>query len=208
MNVTVTVNGQASSLLNQVMASDDATKAYDQRNAQATYTKNTTFKGGLVLTGNAKTLTSIASATATSTAGQRTASASATIGTLAVTLKDGSTTLMTLTATKLSSKASFLATRSGTRTPSGSTSIGSLTINAPAFGAKAVKTSGAQAANTVLFHTLDGSVTIYANRQTTTTAAGKPAGITVDAISVQLNKFKTAGKTITGNFEIATSIAN
>jgi len=30
----------------------------------------------------------------------------------------------------------------------------------------------------------------------------------VDGISVQLTKFKNAGKTITGNIEIATSIAN
>jgi hypothetical protein len=116
---------------------------------------------------------------------------------------------MTLDATRLSSKASFLATRSGTRTPSGSTSIGGLTLNSAAFGAKNVKLSGSPAANKVLFRSANGTVTIYANRQTITTAAsGKPASITVDAISVQFTKFKTAGKTITGNFEIATSIAN
>jgi hypothetical protein len=60
----------------------------------------------------------------------------------------------------------------------------------------------------VLFKSKDGTVIIYANRQTVTTSAGKPAKIEVDGISVQFNKFKNAGKTITGNIELATSIAD
>jgi hypothetical protein len=83
-----------------------------------------------------------------------------------------------------------------------------VTINSTAFGAKNVKFSGAAPANKVLFKTLDGSVVIYANRQTITKVGGKPSKIMVDGISVQLTKFKNAGKTITGNIEIATSIAN
>jgi len=73
-----------------------------------------------------------------------------------------------------------------------------------------VKSSGSPVANKVLFKTLDGTVVIYANRQTITKAAttGKPSSIKVDAISVQLTRFKNGGKTISGNFEIGTSIAN
>jgi hypothetical protein len=210
MNVVVNVNGQLSSLVNQVMASGSSPKAaYSQKNSVPTYTNTTAFKGGLTLTGNARTLTSIANATATSASGQRTANASATIGALTLTVKNGSAVLMTLTGTRLSSNASFLATSAGAHTPSGSVSIGGVTINSTAFGAKNVKFSGAAAANQVLFKTLDGTVVIYANRQTiTTTAGGKPSQITVDGISVQLTKFKNGGKSITGDFEIATSIAN
>ena len=209
MNVVVNVSGQVSSLLNQVMASDNKITAYNERTSLPTYTKTTAFKGGLTLTGNARTLTSIASATSTTASGQRTANASAAIGSLGLTIKNGTATLMTLTGTRLSSKSAFLATTTGVRRPSGGTSIGGVTINSAAFGAKNVKFSGTPTANKVLFHTLDGTVVIYANRQTTTKAAnGKPASIKVNAISVQLTKFKNAGKTITGNLEIATSIAN
>jgi hypothetical protein len=115
---------------------------------------------------------------------------------------------MILTMTRVSSQGSFTATTAGGRTPSGSVSIAGLTLNSGPFGAKSVKFSGTPAANTVIFKTLDGTVVLYANRQTITSAAsGKPSRITVDALSLQLNKFKNAGKTITGNFEIATSIA-
>jgi hypothetical protein len=209
MNVVVNVNGQASNLLNQVMASDNAAKAYNERTSLPSYMKTTAFKGGLTLTGNAKTLTSIASATATSSAGQRTANASASIGSLAVILKNGSVTLMTLTSTRPSSRASFMATRAGVRAPSGSATIAGMTINSAAFGAKAVRFSGTPKANTVVFRNAARTVVIYANRQTITRAAsGKAARISVDAISIQLTKFKTGAKTITGNIEIATSIAN
>lgn len=206
MNVALLVNGQWTSLTNQVAASGSSNSAaYSQKNAAPTYSKSTAFNG-VTLTGNAKTLTSIASATGIS-GGQRTANGSASIGSLGITVKNGSSILMTLSSTNLSSKAAFAATTTGGRTPSGSVSIGGVTINSSAFGAKDVKFSGSAPTNKVLFHTADGTVTIYANRQTTASSGGKPSKITVDGISVQFNKFKNAGKTITGNIEIATSIA-
>jgi hypothetical protein len=64
------------------------------------------------------------------------------------------------------------------RTPNGSASMLGVTINSAAFGAKNVMFSGTAPANKVIFKTLDGSVVIYANR-----------------------------RTITGNIQIATSIA-
>jgi hypothetical protein len=209
LNVVVNVNGLASSLVNQVMASDDAAKAYSKKTTEPSYMKTAAFKGGITLTGNAKTLTSVATATATSSAGHRTADASAAIGSLALTLKNGSVVLMTLTSTRPTSKASFLATRAGVRTPTGSATITGMTLNSAAFGAKAVKFSGTAKPNTIVFKNAAKTVVVYANRQTITKATnGKASSITVDAISVQLTKFKTGAKTITGNIEIATSIAN
>jgi hypothetical protein len=82
-----------------------------------------------------------------------------------------------------------------------------VTINSAAFGANNLKFSGVSPANKVIFKPLDGSVQIFANRQTITSTGGKPSQIIVDGISVQLTKFKNAGKTIIGNIEIATSIA-
>lgn len=209
MNVVMNVSGQVSSLLNQVMATDNTLKAYRVQTSVPTYVKSTLFKGGLTLICNSRTLTSIASATGTSLAGQRTAHAQASIGSLAVTLKNGSVTLMTLTSTRPVSQANFVTTEAGGRTPSGGISITGLTINSAAFGAKNVKFQGTPKANTVVFRNADRSVVIFANRQTIKRfPSGKPFSITVDAISVQLTKFKTGGKTITGNIEIGTSIAS
>jgi hypothetical protein len=55
-------------------------------------------------TSNAKTLTSTASAPATTASGQRTSNASASIGTLSVAIKNGTSVLMTLNSTRLSSE--------------------------------------------------------------------------------------------------------
>jgi len=208
MNITFTVNGQASSLVNQVMASGSSPKAaYNKTTALPNYAKTTPFKGGITLTGNAKALTSIASATATSSAGQRTAKGSAEMSSVSVTVKNGSAVLMTLTTTKLVSKANFVATKT-VKTPSASTTISGLTINSTAFGAKNVKFSGSAPANKVLFKTSDGKVIIYANRQTVTSAGGKASKIQVDGISVQFNHFANAGKVITGNILLASSMAD
>jgi hypothetical protein len=208
LNVTFNVNGQVSALPNQVMASGSSTKAaYNQRNAVPTYTKATAFKGGVTLTGNAKTLTSIANATGIS-AGKRTANGSASIASIGLTVKNGTAVLMTLSSTKLSSKASFVSTTAPGGKPTGSVSMLGVTINSAAFGAKNVKFSGTAPANKVLFRNKDNTVVIYANRQTVTSAGGKPSKIAVDGISVQFNKFKNAGKTITGTIKIASSMAS
>jgi hypothetical protein len=207
MNITFIVNGQASALINQVMATGSSSStAYNHKTAVATYSKSTSFNGGIGLTGNGKTLTSIASATATSSTGQRTVNASAAIGSLSLTVKNGTAVLMKLTSMSLSSKASVVATQTSIK-PSGSTSIGGITINSTAFGASNVKYSGTPLPNKVLFKSKDGTVTIYANRRTVTLSGGKPAKIEIDGVSVQFNKFRNAGKTITGNIKIATSIA-
>jgi hypothetical protein len=84
----------------------------------------------------------------------------------------------------------------------------SVTINSAAFGARNVKFSGSAVRNKVLFKSKDGTVIIYANRQTIASSGGKPSKITVDGISVQFNHFKNAGKTITGNIELASSMAD
>jgi hypothetical protein len=208
MNVTLNVNGQVSVLLNQVMASGSSLRApYSQKNSVPTYTNTTAFKGGVTLTGNAQHLTSVANATGVSSSGQRTAHAAATIGAIGLTIKNGSSVLMTLNSTWLSSKANFLATSAGGRTPSGSAQMNGVTINSTAFGARNVRFTGVAPANKVIFHNADRSVVIYANRQTITSAGGKPAKIVVDGISVQFTRFKNAGKTISGNIELAASVA-
>jgi hypothetical protein len=209
MNVVLNVNGQASSLLNLVMASGSSTRArYSQRNSVPAYDKTTAFKGGVTLASNCRTLTSIANATAVSASGQRTSNGMASIGSIGLTVKNGSAVLMTLTSTRLSSNASFLESTAGVHKPSGSASMAGVTINSAAFGAKNVKFSGTAPANKVLFHNADHSVVIFANRQTILSRNGKPAKITVDGILVQFTKFKNAGKSITGTIELATSIAN
>jgi hypothetical protein len=209
MNVVLNVSGQESALLNVVMATGSSTRAaYSRKNSVPAYDKTMAFKGGVTLASNCKALTSIASATAVSTSGQRTANGMASIGSVGLTVKNGSAVLMTLTSTKLKSNASFLASTAGVRKPSGSASMLGVTINSTAFGAKNLRFSGAAPANKVLFHNADHSVVIYANRQMVTSRNGKPAKITVDGISVQFTKFKNAGKTISGDIELATSIAN
>lgn len=208
MNITFTVSGQASSLTNQVMATGSSSSiAYNKKTTVAAYGKTTAFKGGITLTGNAKALTSIASATAATSAGQRTANASAEMSNVSVTVKNGSAVLMTLTATKLSSKATFVTTKTA-KTPTGNSTLSGLVINSTAFGAKNVKFTGTPLANKVLFKSKDGTVTIFADRKTTTMAAGKASKVEVDGISVQFDHFKNAGKTITGNIQLATSIAD
>jgi hypothetical protein len=209
MNIVLNVNGQASALLNQVMASGSSMRApYNQKNSVPTYAKTTAFKGGVTMISKGQTLTSDASATGISASGQRTSNGSASIGGIGLTVKNGSAVLMTLTSTRLSSHASFLASTAGIHKPSGSASMAGVTINSTAFGAKNVKFSGTAPANKVLFHNADHSVVIYANRHTITSRNGKPAKITVDGISIQFTKFKNAGKSISGNIELATSIAN
>jgi hypothetical protein len=162
----------------------------------------------MTLATKAQKVTSTAAAPSTSKSGSRVASASAVIGALSAKLSGPTGVLMTITADNLSSKASFTAVRGGGTTPIASTSIGKLLINAPALGIKNVTLSASKpAANKVLFHTLDGSIVIWANRQTVTTSAGKAAAINVNAVEVQLSKVKYQGKVLTTDFVIGTSFA-
>jgi hypothetical protein len=154
----------------------------------------------------AKTLTSKAWAPATA-GGTRTANGSATIGSLTEKLLNGKTVVLTITGTNLASGATFTKTSKGAVKAAGTMSSGTVTINAPTWGIKNVSHKGTAKANAVLFKTVDGSLTIYANYQVKTAAFGATTSIMVDTIDIHMNKFKSGAKILTGDIQVGTSIA-
>jgi hypothetical protein len=205
LNVELTVGGKTSSLVNQVFASGNAIAAYDKTTTKPTFTKSMALAGGMTVSANAKTVDSRAWAPATA-AGARTAHSAAKIGNLTETLSNGKDVVLTITGTNLTSGATFAKTSKGVVHPAGTMS-GNVTINAPTWGIKNVSHHGPAAANTVLFKTLDGSLIVYANYQVETGAFGVATSIMVDAVDIHMNKFKTGGKFLTGDIQVATSIA-
>jgi hypothetical protein len=67
--------------------------------------------------------------------------------------------------------------------------------------------SGTPKPNEVLYRNSDNTIVIYLNRQVRTIVAGKPAGIAVDAVDVQVRNFSLAGNTFSGRIEVCPTFA-
>jgi hypothetical protein len=92
------------------------------------------------------------------------------------------------------------------RTVKGGASLLSVKIDAPALGIN--KTfSGSPKPNHVLYHNGDNSIVIYLNRQITTKLNNKVTALAVDAVDVQVNNYKFAGNTVSGNITVAPTVA-
>ncbi|HEX4507177.1 MAG TPA: choice-of-anchor P family protein, partial [Alphaproteobacteria bacterium] len=114
--------------------------------------------------------------------------------------------VITVTTGKIQSEARFTQTKAGVRSVQGSTSLLNVRIDSDALGIHKTY-SGKPKPNDVLYHNSDNSLIIYLNRQIKTTVAGKVAGITVDAIDVQLNNLKFAGQRASGSITVGPAVA-
>lgn len=83
-----------------------------------------------------------------------------------------------------------------------------LTIDAPSFGVKNLVFAGTATPNKVLFHNADNSLVITANRQTVTTAGGKPASITVDGLAMHFANYAYFGTRFSGDIALGSTMAN
>ncbi len=208
LNVDFILNGKKSSLMNQVYAGGTAPPAYNKKTKLATYKKSESYSNGLSLKATGGTVASTAFSAGTTTAGGITANASASIGSANVTVSSAAGPAISFKASSVSSKASFAATKSGGRTPKGSTTIGSMTLSAPLFGITHVSFSGTPSANKILYHNADNSVVLYVNRLVVTKSAGKATGITVNALALHVKSYTAGPYTISGDFDIDTTTAN
>ena len=204
LNFQFVVNGKKTSSGNEVVASGSAPPTYDQKTIRSTYTKSTQILGGLTFDRSATSIVSVASGRAAATGTD--ATGSATVGSFHGTLKSPLGTLMTVTTGKITSQAAFTQTKAGVRTVKGGASLLSVKIDAPALGIN--KTfSGSPMPNHVLYHNGDNSIVIYLNRQITTKLNDKVTALAVDAVDVQINNYKFAGNTISGNITEAPTVA-
>jgi hypothetical protein len=205
LNVAAVINGQKLSLLNQVPAAGSAPPDYNVTTSLATYSKSSTTASGITLTASARTIGDKATAV---TAAAITAIASSSIGSISAILSSSSFgTLMTLTGSRVMSKASLKLTKAGVASSTGSTTIVRLAIDAPLLGINNVTFAGTPTINQVLFHNADDSLVVYLNAQTVTKAAGRQMSIKVDAVDVRIRNFSLAGNTVAGDIEIGSSFA-
>jgi hypothetical protein len=214
LSAALNVSGSASSLPNQAVASGTAPPKYSKTTTVPTYNKTASLSG-LTVTVAAKNISDTASSAGIDAKGGITALSGASIGSVNATLSSPLGTALTVAATKLVSSASFATTKAGVGTPTGTASIGSLTINSPAFGITNVKfplptkpNVHTPTVNQILYHNSDNSVVLYLNRQTTKTTAGKVSSLAVSAVVLHVKNFQTSGVTVSGDINVATSNAN
>jgi hypothetical protein len=199
------VNGKKSDSGAELPAAGSAPPTYDKKTIKSSYAKTTDVLDGIVFKRSATSVDTVATGHAATATGV-VATASATVSSFHGTLTSPLGTLVTVTTGKISSHSAFSQTKAGVRTAKGGTSLVSVHIDAPVLGINKTYT-GTPKVNEVLFHNSDNSVIIYLNRQITTTTAGKVSGLTVDAIDVQINKYKLAGNTISGSITVGPTTA-
>jgi hypothetical protein len=171
------------------------------------YSKTFTFKGPITLNATGKTMDSKAASTGPNSAGGITATSSVSIGSLSTVFSTTAGKAITIAVTGLHSKASFSGNRLGGIADAGSASITKLTINAPTFGINNLAYSGTPTANQVLYHNSNNSLVVTANRQTKTTASGKPTSIAVDGVAMHFTNYNYFGGIINGDIALGTSFA-
>lgn len=199
------VNGKKSDSGPEVPAAGTAPPAYNRKTIKSTYKKSTQILGGLTFDRSATQIQSIATGSATVATGILT-TASAEVASFTGTLNSPLGKLITVTTGKVESEARFTQTKAGARSVQGKTSLLNVHISAPALGINKTY-SGNPKPNQVLYHNGDNSIVIYLNRQIRTTVAGRIAGLTVDAIDVQINNLKFAGQTVSGSITVAPTLA-
>jgi hypothetical protein len=204
VSATFTVNTTAGSLAPQAVASGVGSAAYNKTVSVPSLTKRQAISL-LTLVATAKTIKDTASSTGAK-GGVIASTASASIDTITGKITTPLGTALTATATKLVSSAGL--TKSAAKnTPSSAVSIGSLSINSSVFGVKK-SYKGKPKPNFVLYQNKDKTVTVYLNRQITTTKAGKVVKVSVSAVNLHVAKYVYAGQTLSGDLFLATSAAN
>ena len=186
-NADVNLDGEKTTVGNQVAASGHAPPSYNSRNAvpSLSHTYNSPAGASVVLkTGS---VISVAKS-AGPVAGQVKSVAQNSIGTLNATVNTPLGALISITGGNIVSRATYMQSRDNTRKAVGYCDIGKVTINAPLLGINNKSFSGSPTVNQILFQSPDKSVTVYLNRQVETMAGGKPTSITVNAIAIVLNK--------------------
>jgi hypothetical protein len=211
LNFTLTGAGAPIKLTNQVYASGTAApNKYSKTTTLPTYSINKTYGSGsasLKVVGSAKKITSTASSAGVTKTGALTVASSSSIGSFTATLSNPLLgTALTVIGNNVTSSASNAGTKLGKTTPTGSTKIGSITINSALFGIKNATVKGTPKPNTVLYQNSDKSVRLIANYQvkSKTTATEK---LTVDAVALIVKNYSYAGFTFSGGLTLGTSIA-
>jgi len=214
LSAALNVNGAASSLPNQAVASGTAPPKYTKAMNVPNYSKTASLSG-LTVSVTAMNINDTASSAGLDAKGGLTAISGASIDSINATLSSPLGTALTVTAAKLVSGASFATTKAGVGTAKGSTSIGSLTINSALFGINNLKfplpstpNNHTPGANQILYNNSDNSVVLYLNRQTPKSTAGKVSSIAVSAVTLHVKNFKYSSFTISGDINVATSNAN
>jgi len=205
ISASFVVNGKAGALAPQALASGSAPPAYSKATSVPSLSKSQQFDI-LTLTGTGKNIKDTATGTAV-TLGKITSKAGASIGSLTGTVGSPLGNVLTITGTKLVSSAG-LAKTADKNTPTGTVSIGSLSINAPAFGISNKSYSGKPKPNFILYQSGDKKVTLYLNRQIKTTKSGKVTKISVSAVNLHIVDLETSGQTISGDLFLATGNAH
>jgi len=204
-SMDLNLDGQKVASGKQVDASGNGPPSYNSTNRVPSYAKSSSVPAGGAKTGG----TSIVSSASSSgpSGGQITSDARVRMGTFTANVLTPLGSLITIHGGNIVSHSSFTKTAGGKATPSGNADIGSLVINAPLLGVNNKKFSGAPTPNQVLYQSPDKSVTIYLNKQTTTTANGKPTSLTVDAISIEFSK-AVQSSAIGADIVIGSAMAN
>jgi hypothetical protein len=216
LSAVINVNGNSSSLPNQLAASGKAPPKYTATMTKPNYSKTASLSG-LTVTVAAQKISDTASSAGLDAKGGLTTISGASIGSVNATLSSPLGTALTVTGSNLVSNASFATTKAGVTTAKGGTTIGSLVINSPLFGINNVKfpTAAKPTVHTptpgqVLYQSKDGSVKILLNQLTAPLKAGKASSVAVSAVVLQIKNFQyaPAGITVSGNINVATSNAN
>lgn len=208
LSASFTVNGKSEGLPNQSVATGKGPAKYGQTIKAATYSKTASLSG-LTLTVSAKNILDTASSAGIDKNGGITAISGSSVSSVNSKLTSPLGTALTVTAATLASSASFATTKAGVNTATGSATVTTLTITAPAFGIKSLTYSGKPAANHILYENAAKTVIVYLNRQTTTTAGGKVTGISVSSVAVHVKNYVyNKSITVSGDVDVATSTAN
>ena len=206
-SMDVNLDGQKTSLGNQLPAVGSAPPSYNVKTAAPSYSKVLATPGGASVGVRAGSITSTAAA-ATPYPGAIQSVGQSAIGTFNTTVGVPVVgTLLSISAANVVSRAVFTKTRSGTRTAAGYANIGNVVVNAPLLGFNNKSFSGAPKVNQILYQSPDKSVTIYLNRQTRTVVAGKPTSVTVNAIAVEFSK-AVQSQALGADIAIGTATAN
>jgi len=214
LSAVINVNGNASSLPNQAVASGKAPPKYTVPVSVPHYSKTASLSG---LTGKvtATNVNDTASSAGIDAKGGLTTISGSSIDAVNATLSSPLGTALTVTAKSLVSNASFATTKAGATTAKGGTTIGSLVINSPLFGINNVKfpTAAKPTVHTptpgqILYQNSDKSVVLYLNQLTAPLKAGQASSVAVSAVVLHVKNFKYSAFTITGDINVATSNAN
>jgi hypothetical protein len=206
LDLSLVIQGQRSSLLNQDWAVGVTPPAYNRANVMPSYSNTTQFKGGMTLIATGHTLAAKASSAGANSSEMITATASSSIGSLKTIFSMGTTTLMTITVTRLTSSATYNGVGTSGLTATLGASMDKLTINAPALGINNLTYSGTPTANKVLFQ--GNHVSVIVDRQNVIFKSGNLVSVQADGVAVHLTNFQYNGVPISGDIVIGSSYAS